>query len=220
VEAANCLLKTLEEPPPHVVIILLTSEEKVLLPTVISRCQRFDLKPLAIPAAENQLSEINGLSQEQVKLLARLSKGCLGWALSAAGDGSLLHGRDLRLDELVVLITRNWDERFSYIQQLPSDRNSIEDVLKLWLAYCRDVLLIKYNCDEAISNLDRVSDLKSWSNMLTVTEIKEFIDRLNDALRYLSSNANLHLLLEMLMLDMPKKEKRGDYVTGLSYSIN
>ena len=48
VEAANCLLKTLEEPPPHVVIILLTSEEKLLLPTVVSRCQRFELKPVAI----------------------------------------------------------------------------------------------------------------------------------------------------------------------------
>lgn len=220
VEAANCLLKTLEEPPPHVVIILLTAEEKLLLTTVISRCQRFKLKPMAIPETESRLSKIEGVSQEQGRLLARLSKGCLGWALSAAGDESLLRGRDLRLDEFAALITRTWDERFSYIQQLPSDRNSLEDTLKLWLSYCRDVLLIKYNCDGAVSNLDRVSDLKYWSNMLTVSEIKEFMDNLNEALMYLASNANLHLLLETLMLDMPKKEKRGDYMTNPSPSVS
>jgi DNA polymerase III subunit delta' len=213
VEAANCLLKTLEEPPPHVVIILLTSEEKLLLPTVVSRCQKFELKPMAVAETEATLSRLEGIAQDQVKLLARLSKGCLGWALSAAGDGSLLKGRDQRLDEFSALITRNWDERLSYIQQLPSDRSSIEELLKLWLSYCRDVLLIKYNCGDAVSNLDRANDLKSWANMLTVTEIKEFIDNLNEALTFLSYNANTHLLFETLMLEMPKKEKRGDYVT-------
>jgi DNA polymerase III subunit delta' len=214
VEASNCLLKTLEEPPRHVVIVLLTSSEKALLPTVISRCQRFELKPVSISETEARLSQKDGIAPEKVQLLARLSGGCLGWALSAADDENRLKGRDLRLDEFSALITRNWDERLSYIQQLPSDRNSIEEILKLWLSYCRDVMLIKYNCDGSVSNLDRMHDLKSWANMLTVFEIKEFINSLNESLYYLSYNANLHLLFEVLMLDMPKKEKRGDYVVN------
>jgi DNA polymerase III subunit delta' len=218
-EAANCLLKTLEEPPSHVVIILLTSEEKSLLPTVVSRCQRFELKPMPTLETEAVLSS-TGISQEQGKLLARLSKGCLGWAVSAADDAGFLKGRDLRLDEFVALMTRNWDERFSYIQQLPSDRSAVEDLLRLWLSYCRDVLLIKYNCDGAICNLDRINDLKSWSSMLTVLEIKEFIDSLNEAIMYLSFNANLHLLFETLMLEMPKKERRGDYSISSFPSIS
>jgi len=212
VEAANCLLKILEEPPQHIVIILLTSEEKLLLPTVTSRCQRFELKPVATAETEARLSQKEGITPEKIKLLSRLSRGCLGWALSAAEDESYFKGRTFRLDELSSLITRNWDERLSYIQQLPSDRTNAEEIFKLWLSYCRDVMLIKYNCDGAVSNLDRINDLKSWANMLTVFEIKEFINSLNESLNYLSYNANLHLLFEVLMLDMPKKEKRAEYM--------
>jgi DNA polymerase III subunit delta' len=212
VEAANCLLKTLEEPPQHIVIILLSSEGKALLPTVTSRCQKFELKPVSIAETEARLSQKEGLSPEKVKLLSRLSGGCLGWALSAAEDENYLKGRDFRLDEFSSLITRNWDERLSYIQQLPSDRSNTEEILRLWLSYCRDVMLIKYNCEGAVSNLDRMNELKAWANMLTVFEIKEFINSLNESLNHLSYNANLHLLFEVLMLDMPKKEKRAEYI--------
>ena len=51
-EAANSLLKTLEEPPPNVLIILLTARESALLPTIASRCQRVELRPL--PTATGQ----------------------------------------------------------------------------------------------------------------------------------------------------------------------
>jgi uncharacterized membrane protein len=47
--------------------------------------------------------------------------------------------------------------------------------------------------------------------MLTLLEIKDFIDSLNKMLVYLTYNANLHLLFEVLMLDMPRKERRADY---------
>ena len=218
-EAANCLLKTLEEPPSHVVIILLTSEEKLLLPTIISRCQRFELKLMPISETETDLAR-RGVLQEQGKLLARLSKGCLGWAISALQDTTFLESRNSRLDEFVTLITLGWEDRFSYVQKLPSDKSSAEELLQLWLSYCRDVLLIKYNCERAISNLDRINDLKFWANMLTVHEIKEFIDNLNGALMYLSYNANLHLLFETLILEMPKKDKRGDYIINSSPSIS
>lgn len=214
VEAANCLLKTLEEPPQNVVIILLTAEENNFLPTVISRCQRFELKPVALAETEARLSLKGNTPIEKIKLLSRLSGGCLGWALSAAEDENYLKGRQLRLDEFSSLITRNWDERLSYIQQLPSDRSNVAEILKLWLSYCRDVILIKYNCDGAISNLDRINDLKYWASMLTIFEIKGFINSLNESLGYLTYNANLHLLFEVLMLDMPKKEKRAEYMVN------
>jgi hypothetical protein len=56
-----------------------------------------------------------------------------------------------------------------------------------------------------------MNDLTSWSNMLTVHEIKEYIDSLNRARSNLAANANLHLLFEVLMVDMPKKERKLDY---------
>jgi DNA polymerase III subunit delta' len=210
VEAANCLLKMLEEPPAHVVITLLTADEKLLLPTVLSRCQRFELKPVSIAEIESRLSCKAAVDQEKIKLLARLSGGCLGWALSAADDDSFLKAREARLTEFAALINRGWDERLSYIQQLPSDRKGASEIFTLWISWCRDVLLMKYNCEGAITNLDRINELKSWAGMMTVPEIKEFIDCLSGALANLGYNANLHLLMEVLMLDMPRKEKRAD----------
>lgn len=209
VEAANCLLKTLEEPPPHVVIILLTNREEALLPTVISRCQRFELRPLAFSEIEKRLANIPGLAPQKIKLLARLSGGCLGWALLAAGDDSLLESRAVRINEFVTLINRGWDERLQYVQQLPSDRQSTGEVLAFWLSWCRDVLLTKYGCSEEVTNLDHISDLKTWSDVLTIPEIKDLIDSLNGAVANLSYNVNSRLLLEMIMLDMPRKERRA-----------
>jgi len=210
-EASNCLLKTLEEPPQHVIILLLTSQENALLPTVVSRCQRFELKPVAVAEIENRLKQLNGLNPDKITLLSRLSGGCLGWAITALSDNSYLQNRDLRLGEFSSLLTKSWSDRLLYIQQLPTDRNSVEELVKIWLLWCRDVMLLKYNCEAAISNLDKISDIKSWANMLTILEIKEFINSLNRMLVNLSYNANLHLLFEVIMLDMPKKEKRADY---------
>lgn len=210
-EAANCLLKTLEEPPQHIVILLLTSDEKALLQTIVSRCQRFELKPVPMAEIEKRLSQIKGLDQGTAKLLARLAGGCLGWALTAVNDSGYLQGREQRLSEFHSLLTKNWDERLSYIVQLPSDRGGAQETIKLWLSWCRDVLLLKYDCAEAVTHLDRLNDIKTWGNMLTVLEIKDFIDSLNKMLVYLSFNANLHLLFEVLMLDMPRKERRAEY---------
>ncbi len=210
-EAANCLLKTLEEPPAYILIILLTTEEHKLLPTVLSRCQRFELKPVSVKDIEERLAEREGVPAEKVKLLARLSGGCLGWALNALDDERYLVERKARLSEFISLIGQNWDERLAYVQQLPSDRNSAEEIIKLWILWCRDVMLVKYNCDASVINIDCAHDLKAWANIMTVPEIKEFIDGLNQAIINLNHNANLHLLFEVIMLDMPRKEKRSEY---------
>ena len=57
-EAFNALLKTLEEPPEHVIFILATTEIEKIIPTIISRCQRYDFKPLNLIDVKNKLSYI------------------------------------------------------------------------------------------------------------------------------------------------------------------
>ncbi len=82
-EAANSLLKTLEEPPPNVLIILLTARESAMLPTIASRCQRVELRPLPLGMVTDVLIKEYQVTQEKADLLARLSGGCLGWAILA-----------------------------------------------------------------------------------------------------------------------------------------
>ncbi|MDD4860112.1 MAG: DNA polymerase III subunit gamma/tau, partial [Dehalococcoidales bacterium] len=81
-EASNALLKTLEEPPPHVIFILATTEAHKVLPTILSRCQRFDFRRISQTDVVNKLAQVcqtEGIKIEpqSLNLIARTSTGSL-----------------------------------------------------------------------------------------------------------------------------------------------
>src|SRR3990172_4899184 len=100
--AQNAFLKTLEEPPPQVVFTLVTADESRLLPTIRSRCRRLELRLPALSEVEAVLLA-RGVEAEYARLLARLSRGRIGWALEAADDASLLERRKERLSQARAL---------------------------------------------------------------------------------------------------------------------
>ncbi|HEX78942.1 MAG TPA: AAA family ATPase, partial [Dehalococcoidia bacterium] len=83
IEAANCLLKTLEEPEEKVVFVMLTAKRSFIPETVISRCQWLKLAPVSAWEIEKELNERWGVEPQKARLLARLCRGCIGWAISA-----------------------------------------------------------------------------------------------------------------------------------------
>lgn len=80
--AANALLKTLEEPAPTSYIFLITSRPDALLPTILSRCQTLRFAPIPPAEIENHLLETKNFSPDDALLLAKLSRGSIGHALS------------------------------------------------------------------------------------------------------------------------------------------
>jgi DNA polymerase-3 subunit delta' len=90
--AANALLKMLEEPPGRAMLLLLSNTPGRLLPTIRSRCQRLDLRPLDDASLEKALAkELPAISAAERASLARLSGGSIGAALTlATGDGAAL----------------------------------------------------------------------------------------------------------------------------------
>lgn len=81
-EAANALLKTLEEPPPHAIFILATTEVHKMVPTIVSRCQRFDFRKLTVPEIIGRLSKIAkwekaNIEKPALELIALSSGGAL-----------------------------------------------------------------------------------------------------------------------------------------------
>jgi len=208
-EAANCLLKTLEEPVGKVIFILLTINEGLLPATVISRCQRLELPPLAITEVEAALKSRWGIEPQRARLLARLSRGCLGWALSAAFDGGLLEQRAERIDRLLSVIDADWEERFAYANQLAAqfsqNRKLVLEILSLWLDFWRDLLLIKAGCDDAITNADVLATLVDRARGYNLVQIKSVINSLQAAVEQLKQNANPRLVLEVLMLGIPRR---------------
>jgi DNA polymerase-3 subunit gamma/tau len=93
--AFNALLKTLEEPPPRVVFVLATTDPQRVLPTILSRCQRFDFRRIPLDALESHLTWIAeregiGISAEAVHVVAQRSQGGLRDAESLLDQLSLL----------------------------------------------------------------------------------------------------------------------------------
>ncbi|MDF5726438.1 MAG: DNA polymerase III subunit gamma/tau, partial [Rhizonema sp. PD37] len=105
-QAFNALLKTLEEPPKHVVFVLATTDPQRVLPTIISRCQRFDFRRIAMDAMVTHLSAIAeyeniNIAPESLFLVAQIAQGGLRDAESLLDQLSLLSG--------VVTPERVWD---------------------------------------------------------------------------------------------------------------
>jgi DNA polymerase-3 subunit delta' len=214
-EAANCLLKTLEEPSAGVLFILLAANESVLPDTVVSRCQRLELRPLAISQVGVALGERWNVEPQKAELLARLSHGCLGWAISAAGDDSLLEQRRQRLDRLLDITSADYEERFDYASQLVAlfsqGRSLVQEILDLWLDWWRDLLLVKLGCGDAITNVDRKDALVELAQGYSLAEIRAFISSIQAAAEQLRQNANPRLVLEVLMLSIPERRAAVNY---------
>lgn len=98
VEAANALLKTLEEPPGHVYFILVTDRPERVLPTIASRCQLVAFSSVAAPVVAADLSGRFGLRPQEASLLARVAGGNLSYARELALSDSARRQRDVLLD--------------------------------------------------------------------------------------------------------------------------
>jgi len=206
-EAANCLLKTLEEPPPTVHLILLTISRSRLLPTVLSRCQEVNLRPVPLRTARDILVRDCGLPSEKADLLSRLSGGCIGWAITASRDDGVLQEREERIAAFIAMSSAGPGRRLAYAAELAAQfgkgRDRVSETLSSWLLWWRDLLLVKAGDEQYITNIDHRTALRSQADRLTVPQIQQFIRHLRAVPRQLEGNVNPRLALEVLLLDMP-----------------
>jgi DNA polymerase-3 subunit delta' len=213
-EAANALLKTLEEPPPQVLLLLLTANEDALLPTIRSRCRTLTLLPAAKAQVVERLTaelRLGGGEHQadaaQAERLARLSRGCLGWALAALADPARLEQHDAELDQVRQTCQAGLEGRFSYAAELaarfPRDRDSVRESLYLWLRWWRDLLLVKEGAETYVQDPEQLTHLRLQAAQLTTGQVVGAIKALLQTLEALERNAGPRLALEALMLRLP-----------------
>jgi DNA polymerase-3 subunit delta' len=207
-EAANCLLKVLEEPLPQRVYILLATAENLVMPTVVSRCQLVYLHPVPHAVVKEVLVDRYDVTNDRAEELAHLSKGCPGWAISAIKNDSVFEERSEKLAIMLEIINADSDGRFSYAAELSNEfgksRQYGDEILGLWLDWWRDLLLIKGGATESVINLDRESELHQQVVSYNLEQIKVFIQRLLEARGMIRQNVNSRLVLDTLMLSMPR----------------
>ncbi|MCL2141032.1 MAG: DNA polymerase III subunit delta', partial [Dehalococcoidia bacterium] len=205
-EAANCLLKTLEEPQEKVLFLLLSSAPSRLPETVISRCQCLELKAVAEEKIKQALIE-RGVPFAQAQLLSRLSHGCPGVAFSAIDEDSTLSYRMENLERFCNLISGDTEVRFGIAAELSlrftQKRKEVFETLVMWQGFWRDLLLLKLGNEEDIVYLDCTERLQPFVQEININDIREGIKSLVDACEQLRKNANPRLVFEVMMLDMP-----------------
>jgi DNA polymerase-3 subunit delta' len=204
-EAANSLLKTLEEPPAHVVLALTTVHAEMLPPTVVSRCQRLDLRAVPLPAVEVALHD-RGVPSPKAELLARLSGGRVGWAFQAAQDPRLLRERQQDLDQMVRLLSADRVERLDFAWKASRDAVAGRELIQLWTTWWRDLLLLGGQGEDHVVNIDRGPELRRLAQQSPWQKAWAVVKALQAASAQLEANVNARLAWEDLMLQLPHWE--------------
>lgn len=202
---ANKLLKTLEEPPDHVILLLTATDRNALLPTTVSRCQVIELRPLPVPTIEQALLAEWQADAKQATLLARLANGRLGWAVDQLRDESGATQRREQIDQLLRLVAADRIQRLALTEKLASGRDNRQlfEMLALWTAWWRDVLLVQAGCPEAISNIDCAKEIARHAAATTGTEVRAYLALLQRIDGYLHHTVNTRLALDVLFLRLP-----------------
>ena len=181
-DAFNALLKTIEEPPPHVIFIFATTDPQKVLPTVLSRCQRFDFKRIPFREVEariRQICELEGqsITPEAAFLLAKRADGSLRDALGmldqvlafapadgrGGGDGALdgrmvrrvlgLAGLDLYLAATDAVRRRDAAAAIRFVQGLVQDGVDLLDFYGGLYEHLRNLVLFALPGGEASANV-------------------------------------------------------------------
>lgn len=202
--AANALLKTLEEAPSYVVLILTADNAEQLLPTIVSRCEVLRLRPLPVERLESYLTAL-GADPSTSRLLAHVCGGRPGYARALMEHPEALDFRRERLDDLPKLLRSGRRERFAYAEALAKDKETFRNVLLLWLSFWRDVLLRVAGSEGPMINVDCSEEIGEQAVRLTLREAHRLVVNLEGAVERLEKNANARLLAEVVLLDWPRR---------------
>ena len=201
--AANALLKTLEEAPSYAVLILTADNAEQLLPTIVSRCEVLRLRPLRVEEVQREL-ENRGLENSRAKLIAHISGGRMGYAIRLIENDSLLDQRDERLNDLLALLPASRVEKFLYADKLSKDKDVMQQTILFWLSYWRDVMLRTAQAETPLVNVDRNLEIEDLASRMDLSASRRVVGGLEDALEKMDKNVNSKMLAEVMLMDLPK----------------
>jgi DNA polymerase-3 subunit delta' len=218
-EAANALLKTLEEPPPGSALILIASNPQKILTTIHSRCQTILFQTLADDQVKQVLLDSGAVeTEDQARVLASLAGGSIEVALAAV-DGKLVELRQEVCDLLPVFAQQ--PQRLasvveSYVsapKDSPAQRQCFQQVADVILRVFHLMLLqrtgVEYSADQ-IAQLTVTTMLQNWRG--DEETILACIDRTLDAVTQLNANANIKTLVDAWIDDLAQIQLCGGYM--------
>ncbi len=195
-EAANTLLKPLEEPQDSLSWILVTTQPTRVLPTILSRCQSVRFHPLNEATLRSVLTRELGVDAARAKDLAALSGGSVRQAAFLQGDqGKLL--LDLADGFLEAVASGSAVQRLSWAHSLESDRKEVAKVLPIVMVLLRELWA---EASKLPAELRLLSQPPKHGRSLRPEAIQALMSALAKAQEALARNANVGLALDHLVL--------------------
>lgn len=202
-QAANSLLKTLEEPELEVVLLLTVPDAGLLLPTILSRVQQIPMQLLTTTQIKAALEQQWEVEPKEADLIAALAAGRMGWAIQAVEDDDVLSERKAQLELLTKLPSASRTQRFDIAQRVSADGEKVQNLLELWLLWWRDMVLAANTCLELTVNVDMRDQLKVQAAKVGTAESERMVRAILQTMELLEQNVNARVALEVLMLDVP-----------------
>lgn len=201
-EAANSLLKTLEEPTPKTVLILIAESIAHLPPTIVSRCQVFKFLPVSTQEIFDHLLSLK-VERKKAKNLAALSFGRPGIAINFATNTDnyseyLAEGRNF-----VHLLRSDLNERFKIVGDIVknNDLEGIYQILNHWSAFFRDFITINYLSPNALVHHSLSAEFEKISANYDRQKILHNFVKFKRTKILLRANVNPKLALENLIIN-------------------
>ena len=203
-EAANALLKALEEPPANSSVILITARPDSLLPTIRSRSQRLTFAPLSISEMETYLAANYRRPPEDTALLARVCEGRIGQAMAI--DLSEYRRERRELIELLELLASG-EDRYRLLKAAEyfgkQERDAFERKFDLLARLLRDLILLEAGRPVAdIVNIDEAQRLTGLSSQTGGRRLMEWVEKFRDLRANLVININRQIAMEAVLLGM------------------
>lgn len=228
-EASNALLKTLEEPPPYAIFILCTTEYLKVLPTIISRCQRFEFKKLTLSEIVKRLELI--CKKENVKtesgameLIAKAAEGSVRDSESLLDEVINLEDKEIskkEIEEILGIVgikavskiidflaEKNEKDAIEYLEDIQKSGMDIENFLKKLISYLHNLLLTKINPEilnkDTIFTKEEKENLKKQEGNFSTEDLKQMLKIFLDVQEKIRWSDLPRLPLEIAVMDAIK----------------
>ena len=236
--AFNALLKTLEEPPKHVIFILATTEPHKVLPTIISRCQRFDFKTLTVREISSVIKSVSlnegfKISDEAIIAIAEGAEGGMRDALSYLDQAASFTDDQITIDDVnnvtgnlnydkIIELARYFEEKninkaLKTINDLIVMGKEVSKIISSMLQFYRDALLYK-NIDTTMFSkyIFEKEEFKQLVANIEDEKIFYYVDVLNEVQIKIKSANTPNVYLDVAVIKMIKSsEIDHDYVARI-----
>jgi DNA polymerase III subunit gamma/tau len=232
--AFNALLKTLEEPPPHIIFIFATTEPHKIPATILSRCQRFDLRRVTLVQIQERLAEVarvEGIAAESgaLTLLARAAEGSMRDALSLldqviAFSGHTITAQSVResigliegvtlLGILKGVVERKPLEAISFVNQAYQAGHDLRVLTRSLIDFLHALILAKLG-EEAIAALELSNEewqeLKRLAPLRPLEELELIFQVLHHGVDWIARSPQPKVVLDVLLIKCATAEALVD----------